>query len=229
MREWDDEYRRSGMPSSFRDDPSGVVVWLVENWMRLDGVERAPGRGLDVGCGTARNTVYLAQRGARMTGIDISEAAIAAGRKRAEEAGVDAQLSVHDLTGGLPSADGEMDVVLDVFVYKHLLDPGVREAYRAEILRALAPQGRLLVSLAEPSDGYYSGCPPFDGPGGPNAVVDPVVGVGSVLFSLEELVAEMGAGFSLEMAWRKAKRGRMHGETYMRRTLATIWRRSADE
>jgi SAM-dependent methyltransferase len=226
---WDEEYERSGIPSSFRDDPSGVVLWLLDNWTRLDGAKSFPEHGIDIGCGTARNTVHLAKRGVKMTGIDLSKVAIDAGRRRAQEAGVDVHLTVQDLTLGLPVGDGEVDVALDVFVYKHQIDPTARRSYREELSRALAPQGRLLVSLAEPNDGYYASCPPFEGSGEPHAVLDPVAGVGSVLFSLEELVEEMSDCFVLEMAWRKAKQGMMHGELHMRHTLATIWRHPINE
>ena len=78
MTGWDQEYVRSGMPSSFRDDPSGVVVWALTNWPTLDGLDGLPRRGLDVGCGTARNTLYLARQGIDMTGFDASPEAIAA-------------------------------------------------------------------------------------------------------------------------------------------------------
>jgi SAM-dependent methyltransferase len=227
MSAWDDEYRRSGIPSSFRDDPSGVVVWAVESWPRLTG-DRLPARALDIGCGTARNTTYLGGLGVETLGFDASEVAVAAGRERlAKLPDGRVQLLVHDLHDGLPVAQGSVDLILDVFVYKHQIEPEARRDYRAEMLRALSPGGRVLMSLAEPTDGYYATCPvASSATAGPHAIVDPAVGVGSVLFTLEQLSAEMAGGFEIEMAWRKHKSGVMHGERYMRRTLATIWRRS---
>jgi len=48
-------------------------------WQQLiDGPDAlSPGRGLDVGCGTGRDAVYLAKRGWQMTGIDMVEKALA--------------------------------------------------------------------------------------------------------------------------------------------------------
>src|SRR5262245_23981246 len=40
-----------------------------------------PGRALDLGCGTGRNSVYLAQHGWDVTGIDLVEATIAQARQ----------------------------------------------------------------------------------------------------------------------------------------------------
>ena len=53
----------------------------------------APGeRVVDVGCGTGRHAVPLAQRGVRVTGVDLSAAMLARARARAEAAGVDVAL-----------------------------------------------------------------------------------------------------------------------------------------
>lgn len=224
MSDWDGEYERAGVPSSFRDAPSAAVVWALENWARLGG-SGFPARGLDVGCGTARNSVFLARHGARMLGFDASPVAIERGRERVREAGLPVELLVHDLQDGLPAGDGEIDLVLDTFVYKHQIQPAARERYRVELARVLAPGGRILISLAEPDDGYYGACPPSPEPGaGPHAIVDPEVGAGSVLFTLAELEAELSDRFTLEMAWRKQKQGTMHGRDHLRRTIATLWR-----
>jgi SAM-dependent methyltransferase len=209
---WDEEYGRRGIPSSYRDEPSGAVVWAFSRG--LGGA-----RGLDVGCGTGRNTLYAASQGLRMTGFDRSEAAI----ERARARGDDAEFLVHDLTRGLPAEDGSIDVLLDIFVYKHVVRPGARRAYRDEMRRVLAPGGRVVLHLAEPSDGYYGACPSLDDPeAGPHAVVDPVVGAGSVLFTLEELRAEL-EGFALADVLARRKDGDMHGTVYERHTLTAIF------
>jgi ubiquinone/menaquinone biosynthesis C-methylase UbiE len=49
----------------------------------------AGARILDIGCGTGRHTVALAQRGYRMTGVDLSAAMLAQAQARAAQAGVD--------------------------------------------------------------------------------------------------------------------------------------------
>jgi SAM-dependent methyltransferase len=224
---WDAEYERGGIPSSYRQGPSGAVLWALRNWGE-PGRDQLPRSALDVGCGTGRNTAHLASRGIRVTAFDSAPSAVAAAKERLLADGLEADLRVHDLQAGLPVGDHEIDLVLDVFVYKHQTDPAVRLGYREELQRVLSDDGRVLVSVAEPDDGYYGSCPPLADPQAPShAVLDPVLGLGSVLFSLGELEREMAEILSLEMAWRKVQVGKMHGKEYIRRTLVTLWRRPA--
>jgi SAM-dependent methyltransferase len=222
---WDAEYERAGIPSSFRDAPSGVVLWVLRNWPAL-GLEELPRTALDVGCGTGRNAAHLAGQGIQVSAFDSAPVAIAAAKERMRTAGVTVDLRVHDLQAGLPADDRAIDLVLDVFVYKHQTDPAARLAYRKELQRVLSDEGRVLLSVAEPEDGYYGACPPSPDPtASPHAVLDPVLQQGSVLFSLDELEREVADTLVLEMAWRKVQVGEMHGRDYVRRTLATLWKR----
>jgi SAM-dependent methyltransferase len=214
---WDREYLRRGIPSSFRDQPSGALVWALDNWPRLTGAAR-PRSALDVGCGSGRNTCFLAASGVAAVGVDYSEVALSQARGRAP-------VLQADLTAGLPVCGAHFHLVCDLFVYKHLMGAPTRAAYRKEIARVLRADGRLLLSLAEPGDGYYSACPDLEPATAPRTVLDPVAGIASVLFSFAELLDEMSDLFALEMSWRKEKPGIMHGREYVRRTMATLWRR----
>jgi hypothetical protein len=161
-----------------------------------------------------------------VTAFDGAPTAIAAARDRILAAGLTVDLRIHDLQAGLPVDDHEIDLVLDVFVYKHQTDPAARLAYRQELQRVLSDEGRVLISVAEPGDGYYGACPPSADPKAtPHAVFDPVLRLGSVLFSLDELEREMADTLTLEMTWRKERVGKMYGKDYIRRTLATLWKR----
>jgi 2-polyprenyl-3-methyl-5-hydroxy-6-metoxy-1,4-benzoquinol methylase len=53
---------------------------------------------LDMGCGTGRHTVALAQLGYRMTGVDLSAGMLAVARQRARSAGVTVELIQSDAT-----------------------------------------------------------------------------------------------------------------------------------
>lgn len=61
-------------------------------------VALAPGkRALDIACGEGRNSVFLAQHGFQVTGLDISDVGIAKARQRAGKAGVTIDFRIADL------------------------------------------------------------------------------------------------------------------------------------
>jgi SAM-dependent methyltransferase len=57
-----------------------------------------PGAALDLGCGNGRNSVYLAQHGWQVTGVDFVKKAITTARARASAAGVAPRLIEGDVT-----------------------------------------------------------------------------------------------------------------------------------
>jgi SAM-dependent methyltransferase len=75
----------------------GFAPWerrdVAEMWRpMLEGPDPpAPGRALDVGCGSGRDAVYLAKRGWRVTAVDNVDKALASARQRAAEEGVEVQ------------------------------------------------------------------------------------------------------------------------------------------
>lgn len=95
-----------------------------------------PCRAIDLGCGTGRNAIYLAQKGFEVTGVDYAEAAIVRARAAAREAAVQVRFIIDDLTD-LRHASGPFDFLLDFGVLDDLsLDQ--RKAY----LRNMIPLTR---------------------------------------------------------------------------------------
>jgi ubiquinone/menaquinone biosynthesis C-methylase UbiE len=109
----------------------------------LDNV-RAGDRVLDLGCGEGDFTVWLAEAGARVLGVDVAEAALRRARRR--HPGVEFELAPID--GELPLPDASYDVVWASEVIEHVADTG---RWLSEVRRVLAPGGRLLVTT--PSHG----------------------------------------------------------------------------
>src|SRR4030066_2239690 len=54
------------------------------------------GKALDIGCGTGTNTVYLAEKGFEVTGVDISPTAIEYAEKKATRAKVQITFKVQN-------------------------------------------------------------------------------------------------------------------------------------
>jgi methyl halide transferase len=79
----------------------------------------APGRAVELGCGTGTNAVWLAAAGFDVTGLDLSSTAVARAQARAEAAGTAARFLVADLLDPLP-VEGPFDFVFDRGCY-HVL------------------------------------------------------------------------------------------------------------
>ncbi|MFE2476147.1 methyltransferase domain-containing protein [Streptomyces sp. NPDC059389] len=98
-----------------------------------------PGRALDLGCGAGGNALALAERGWRVTGVDIAPRAIASTRASACARGVELELLVAD------TALWQPDTTYGFVVSSYALPPRgpARTATLATAAAALAPGGIL--------------------------------------------------------------------------------------
>lgn len=222
-KSWENEYRQKGIPSSFRTTPSAAVTWFWENLSFLSGQRETMKTAMEVGCGLGRNALFLAEQGLKVTAFDASSEAIA----KAQERNTYNQLTFqqHDLGQGLPGDDGCMDILIDIFVYKHQTEQMARKAYRREISRVLGEDGLFLLSLADKEDGYYSQCPRLSVDSEGFIINDSVVDIQSILFSFDDLQAELNDYFECVLMWRKHSTSPMHGQEYDRVVLTTVWKK----
>jgi len=96
-------------------------------------------RVLELGCGWGAFTVYLAKQGAVVTGLDIGEELVAAGRLLAEVNHVECEFVQGDARS-LQFASGAFDIVVAVATFHHLSKPDLSASLR-EAHRVLRPQG----------------------------------------------------------------------------------------
>lgn len=90
---WDERYATGAY--SARPWPTP----LLTEW-----IDRLPrGRALDVACGAGRNSLFLAEHGYAVDGIDISTVALDRARAAAAERGLEASFIAMDLETELPS------------------------------------------------------------------------------------------------------------------------------
>lgn len=99
---------------------------------------------LDAGCGSGPLTAALRDRGAIVTGIDLSAEMLTLARRRLGDGVV---LEVADLRDPLPFADHAFDDVVASLVLHYLEDWG---PVLAEFRRVLRSGGRLIVSVNHP-------------------------------------------------------------------------------
>jgi SAM-dependent methyltransferase len=116
-------------------------------------------RGMDaveLGCGTGYVSSWMARRGARVTGIDVSEEQLATARRLAREHGVDLTL-VHGDAERTPFEDESFDFAISEYGAAIWCDPHV---WIAEAKRILRPGGRLVFLANHP---LALVCAPDDG------------------------------------------------------------------
>ena len=95
-------------------------------------------RILEVACGTGRFTVMLADRGADIVGMDISEAMLEQGRRKAAATGVEGELSfMQGDAGRLPFPDDHFDAVFAMRFFHLAPDP---EGFIEEMRRVTRDQ-----------------------------------------------------------------------------------------
>ena len=110
-------------------------------------------RVLDLGCGTGTLAIQVKQRepGAEVAGLDADPEMLAQARTKAEEAGVELELT-EGFSTELPYEDGSFDRVLSTLFFHHL-DPEPKRVTAREIARVLRPGGELHVAdWGKPSD-----------------------------------------------------------------------------
>ena len=101
-----------------------------------------PGTAVDLGCGLGQNSLWLAQRGWVVTGLDIAENAVAGARAAADTAGIEAEFGQSDLRSWVP--EETYDLVISTYALP-ARGPGRRAALAAAVA-AVAPGGTLLVA-----------------------------------------------------------------------------------
>jgi SAM-dependent methyltransferase len=93
---------------------------------------------LDVGCGEAAISLYLAERGYTTVGLDSSPTAIDLARREAEKRGLtNASFEVADISA-FTGYDGRFGTIVDSTLF-HSIPVEAREGYQQSIVRAAEP------------------------------------------------------------------------------------------
>lgn len=145
---WEREYRKPVMLSR-KNVPHADVVRFMRD---LKKAARRKGEPLDItewnvldlGSGTGRNSFYFAEQGAKVTGFEFSDAALAIAKKFARHAELPITYAKQDIGEAYPLLDGTFDLALDV-TSSNSLNASERATYLKETHRVLKSGGHLFV------------------------------------------------------------------------------------
>lgn len=121
-------------------------VWSgAPNFLLVREIDSAPaGSALDLGCAEGADAIWLAERGWRVTAVDVSETALGRARARAAEQGyTDIDWQRHDLADTFPT--GQFDLVTAQYLHSPVAKTGEREEILRRAAAAVAPGGQLLI------------------------------------------------------------------------------------
>ncbi len=171
---WDQRYVDHDLPWD-SGEPDGHLAGVIER----HGIK--PGKAIEIGCGTGTNSIWLAQQGFEVTGLDLSPTAIARANEKAAASGVACRFLASDfLADEIPGAPC-------AFVYDrgcfHVFDGAAeRSRFASRIATLLAPEG-IWHSLIGSTDG-----PPRD-TGPPRRSASEIVAAVEPHFEILELTS----------------------------------------
>ena len=122
-----------------RDEITWGVFGVPET--EIDALPEVAGQDvLELGCGTAYVSAWLAKRGARVTGLDVTPAQLETARRCQRDLGLEFPL-IEASAEAVPLPDESVDLVVSEYGASIWCDP---ELWVAEAARLLRPGGRLV-------------------------------------------------------------------------------------
>lgn len=112
---WEKEHKIPTLfPQIHATDPSGGIERLY-NFFKRENIAIETMKGLEIGCGKGRNSIWFAEKGLEMYGFDFSPTAVAEATMRADISNQKVQFVVSDIVKDWPYKDVFFDVVIDCF------------------------------------------------------------------------------------------------------------------
>jgi SAM-dependent methyltransferase len=151
-QQWDERY--SGDELVWTSTPNQFLVAEV--------VGLPAGRAVDLACGEGRNSIWLAEQGWEVTGVDFSPVGLAKAKRFADLCDVEVNWVESAIEDWTPSPDG-YDLVAMLYLQ---LPQGIRSAALLAAASAVAPGGTLVV-VAHDVDNLTRG---YGGPPSPEVL-----------------------------------------------------------
>lgn len=137
-RDWNDDYAQEFIPWDTQEPDPNLVEFVQRRGL-------APGRALDVGCGTGTHALWLASLGFDVLGVDVSERAVELAKAKAKAKPIAGRCAFTTLDFLAAAPEGApFDFVFDRGCF-HVFDAhDERARFAARVADCLAPHGQWL-------------------------------------------------------------------------------------
>jgi len=141
---WEASFEEQVARRAYNTAPVEAVARTVSYYLRarFSPGDLADLDFLEMGCGAGSNLIWLAQKGMRVSGVDISATALSLARRSLVAAGYADRIGrlVECSVGCIPFEDTSFDGIVEACVFQHLQRPEREAAFR-EVRRLLKPGG----------------------------------------------------------------------------------------
>lgn len=158
-RQWDanaHEWVAAGERAWRQEEPTWGIWGVPESQLAMLPPDMSGQHAVELGCGTAYVSAWMARRGATVSGIDNSQRQLDTARRLAAEHGVELRL-LHGNAETTPFPDASFDFAISEYGAAIWCDP---YAWIPEAHRILKPGGRLVFLGNHP---LFSTCSPWNG------------------------------------------------------------------
>ena len=145
MRDWEGAYKEKGEIQTWVSDIVKESVELLK--------ERAVKKILDIGFGTGRHSIFLAEKGFDVYGIDVSKTGKGITENKAKEKNLNIHLKIADMQN-MPFKDNFFDAIIAIYALQHNTLAGLKRTI-SELERVLKPKGILIATLISTKDPRY--------------------------------------------------------------------------
>jgi SAM-dependent methyltransferase len=143
---WADDYTAAGRRNWASAEPAWGIWGLPESQVGMFPEDAFDRDVIELGCGTAYVSAWLARRGAKPVGIDNSERQLATARELQRDHGLDFPL-IHGSAEATGLPDASFDLAISEYGASIWCDPYV---WLPEAARLLRPGGRLVFLVNSP-------------------------------------------------------------------------------
>ncbi len=221
---WKKEYTKGGIPSSVRARPS-IAAERLAAFLTLEKLPEL--KGVDLGAGTGRNTLYLGSLKCDMTGLDFVPEMIEDLNRKAEERGLASTVrgQLVDLSSKWSLSNPTYDFFLDTYCFKHIISLASRLNYKSELLQYCREGTIFLLTLASTEDGYYKSYG-VRKEGDLQVILDPGNNIESILYTPEQVIEFFNPEFKVVDIQENIQVNKMHDKVYERKGFEFIFERT---